>query len=81
MISSSSTTEFDSYLKAIGGTIRELRKELGFSQEELAHRSSIDRSHMGKIERGERNVSVVNIIRISRALDCAPSVLLLRAGI
>lgn len=81
MISSSSTTEFGSYLKAIGGTIRELRKELGISQEELAHRSSIDRSHMGKIERGERNVSVVNIIRISRALDCAPSSLLLRAGI
>jgi len=81
MISSSSTTEFGSYLKAIGGTIRELRKELGISQEELAHRSSIDRSHMGKIERGERNVSVVNIIRISRALDCAPSLLLLRAGI
>lgn len=81
MISARPTKEFDSYLKAIGGTIRELRKELGFSQEELAHRSSIDRSHMGKIERGERNVSVVNIIRISRALDCAPSELLLRAGI
>lgn len=81
MISARATTEFDSYLKAIGGTIRELRKELGFSQEELAHRSSIDRSHMGKIERGERNVSVVNIMRISRALDCAPSELLLRAGI
>jgi transcriptional regulator with XRE-family HTH domain len=81
MISSSATTEFDSYLKAIGRTIRELRKELGFSQEELAHRSSIDRSHMGKIERGERNVSVVNVIRISKALHCAPSELLLRAGI
>lgn len=81
MNSASKTSDYDVCLKAIGGTIRELRKNLGFSQEELAHRSSIDRSHMGKIERGERNVSVVNIIRISRALHCAPSELLLRAGI
>lgn len=81
MISASTTTEFASYLNAIGGTIRLLRKELGLSQEELAHRSAIDRSHMGKIERGERNVSVVNMIRISRALGCKPSQLLLRAGI
>ena len=81
MNSASKTSDYDVCLKAIGCTIRELRKNLGFSQEELAHRSSIDRSHMGKIERGERNVSVVNIIRISRALHCAPSELLLRAGI
>lgn len=81
MKSVSATSEFDGYLKAIGGTIRELRKEFGLSQEELAHRSSIDRSHMGKIERGERNVSVINVIRISRSLHCAPSELLRRAGI
>lgn len=81
MNSASKTSDYDVYLKAIGGTIRELRKNLGFSQEELAHRSSIDRSHMGKIERGERNVSIINIIRISRALHCAPSELLLRAGV
>lgn len=81
MISASPPAEFDSCLKAIGITIRKLRKELGLSQEELAHRSSIDRSHMGKIERGERNVSIMNILRISRALDCAPSELLFRAGI
>ena len=74
-----STENFDVYLKAIGSTIRKLRKELELSQEELAHRSSIDRSHMGKIERGERNVSIVNVIRISRALQCSPSELLHRA--
>ena len=81
MNSVSTTSEFDVYLKAIGRTIREVRKELGLSQEELAHRSQIDRSHMGKIERGERNVSIINMIRISKALHCAPSELLLRAGI
>lgn len=71
---------FDDHLKAIGATIRRMRRELGLSQEELAHRSTIDRSHMGKIERGERNVSIVNILRISQALHCAPSQLLLNAG-
>jgi transcriptional regulator with XRE-family HTH domain len=81
MKSVSATSEFDGHLKAIGGTIRELRKEFGLSQDELAHLSSIDRSHMGKIERGERNVSVVNMIRISRALHCAPSEFFRRAGI
>lgn len=74
------TENFDVYLKAIGSTIRKLRKELKLSQEELAHRSSIDRSHMGKIERGERNVSIANVIRIARALQCSPSELLHRAG-
>lgn len=81
MNSASKSSDYDVYLKAIGGTIRVLRKNLGFSQEELAHRSSIDRSHMGKIERGERNLSVINMIKISRALHCAPSELLLRAGV
>lgn len=80
MNSAPSNENFDVYLKALGSTIRKLRKELDLSQEELAHRSSIDRSHMGKIERGERNVSVVNIIRISRALQCSLSELLRRAG-
>lgn len=72
--------EFEDFLKAIGVAIRLLRRELDLSQEELANMASIDRSHMGKIERGERNVSVVNIIRISVALGCTPSELLLRAG-
>lgn len=80
MNSAPSNENFDVYLKSIGSTIRKLRKELDLSQEELAHRSSIDRSHMGKIERGERNVSIVNIIRISRALQCSLSDLLRRAG-
>lgn len=80
MNSLSTEAKYDSHLKAIGATIRSLRKELGLSQEELAHRSFIDRSHMGRIERGERNVSVVNILRISQALRCAPSELLVRAG-
>ncbi|WP_317889526.1 MULTISPECIES: helix-turn-helix domain-containing protein [Cupriavidus] len=51
------------------------------SQEALALATGIDRSHMGRIERGERNLSVLNLIRISAALDIAPSQLLKRSGL
>ena len=67
-------------LVALGVVIRNIRKERGISQEELAHLCRIDRSHMGRIERGERNLAILNFIRISRALACTPSELLRRAG-
>ena len=49
---------------------------MGFSQEALAHQAGIDRSHMGKIERGERNVTILNIEKIARVLETEPSTLL-----
>lgn len=67
-------------LLAIGSAIRALRKERGISQEELSYRSRLDRSHMGRIERVERNLSLVNLVRISRGLSCAPSEILRTAG-
>lgn len=72
--------QFEDCLGAIRGEIRSLRRELELSQEELAHLASIDSSDMGKIERGERNLSVGNLLRISAALRCKPSDLLVRAG-
>lgn len=81
MNSAAKDENFDDCLKAIGVAVRMFRKELLLSQEELAHRSGVDRSHMGKIERGERNVSINNIMRISRALECLPSDLLRHAGL
>lgn len=60
--------------------IRARRLELELSQEALAHLAGIDRSHMGKIERGERNVTLLNIERIADALKIAPSALLASAG-
>lgn len=68
-------------LRALGAAIRALRRELGLSQEELAHRCTIDRSHMGRIERGERNLSILNLIRICDGLSVSPSEVLLRAGL
>jgi transcriptional regulator with XRE-family HTH domain len=61
--------------EAFGRAIRGLREELGISQEELAHRCGIDRSYMGAVERGERNVSLKNIVRIAGGLGVPPSTL------
>jgi len=68
-------------LVAFGVTIRTQRKAAGLSQEALADLAEIDRSHMGKIERGERNVSLLNILRIARAIGLKPSDLLSAAGL
>ena len=58
---------------AFGRAIRELRDERGISQEELSHRSGLDRSYMGGVERGERNISLENICLIAKALDVPPA--------
>jgi transcriptional regulator with XRE-family HTH domain len=59
----------DPLLRTIGLTIRALRNERGLSQEQLAALAHIDRSYMSSLERGLRNVSVLNIARIAAALD------------
>ena len=51
-----------------GQRVRELRKEKGFSQEALALTCDIDRTYIGGVERGERNVSLLNIQKIADAL-------------
>lgn len=66
---------------SLGAAIRARRKELEMSQEALADFAEIDRSHMGKIERGERNVTFMNIVRIARAMEVLPSELLRDAGL
>ena len=66
-------------LVAIGAAIRTRRRNQGISQEQLAYMAGIDRSHMGKIERGERNVSLLNLIRICTALEARASELLAAA--
>jgi transcriptional regulator with XRE-family HTH domain len=56
-------------LAKLGAAVRAERLSLGMSQEALADAAGIDRSHMGKIERGERNVTLLNLVRIAGALD------------
>ena len=71
----------DQNLVQLGKAVRTRRAGQGLSQEALADAAEIDRSHMGKIERGERNVTFLNIARIAKALQCKPSDLLLDAGL
>lgn len=55
--------------KRFGARIRELRKQKGLSQETLALVCELDRTYIGGVERGERNISLVNIHKIATALD------------
>lgn len=66
----------DPDLRRLGRRIRELRAASGFSQEELADRAGLHRTYIGGVERGERNVGVLNLIQIARALKVAPGELL-----
>ena len=55
-----------------GSTVRRLREERGYSQEELAERADLHRNYIGGIERGERNVALENIVRLAKALSVSP---------
>jgi transcriptional regulator with XRE-family HTH domain len=56
-----------------GKAIRKKRKGLGVSQEEFADMCGLDRTYIGGIERGERNVALVNIERIARTFKMSLS--------
>lgn len=58
----------DDVKAAFGRRIRTLRKLVGLSQEQLALKCGLDRTYIGGVERGERNISIVNIEKIARAL-------------
>ncbi len=58
-----------------GRAVRKRRQKLGVSQEEFADMCGLDRTYIGGIERGERNVSLMNIHRIARGLRISLSAL------
>jgi transcriptional regulator with XRE-family HTH domain len=58
--------------QSFGERVRELRKAKGLSQERLALECELDRSYIGGVERGERNVSLINIYKIAKALGISP---------
>lgn len=64
------------YQIIFGESLRKLRVQADFSQEELAERAGIDRSYLGGIERGEHNLALINIIKIAKALNLPPHKLL-----
>jgi transcriptional regulator with XRE-family HTH domain len=66
----------DSILVRFGNRVRELRKKKGLSQEGLALESGLDRSYVGGVERGERNISLENIEKLAKALGVTAAALM-----
>ena len=60
-------------LQQLGNKIRELRKELGYSQEKLAEYAGVHRTYMGSVERGEINIAYENLEKIAKALKTTVS--------
>lgn len=63
-------------LERFGTCVRAERERLGISQEELADRSGLHRTYIGGVERGERNLGLLNVLRLARALGLPPAALL-----
>ena len=62
----------DRLLASFGSRVRTLRLAAEISQEELAMRAGLDRTYVGGVERGERNLTLVNINRLADALGVHP---------
>jgi len=68
--------ESKNQLKTFGLRVRKLREDLDWSQDQLAEQADLHRTYISGLERGERNVSVLNILRLARALKTTPGKLL-----
>lgn len=68
-------------LIALGKAIRAARLEVGVSQERLALLAEVDRSYLGRIERGDNNVALLTLIKIAGALEMPATELLRRAAL
>jgi transcriptional regulator with XRE-family HTH domain len=62
--------------RQVGRNVRQIRKERGWSQEDLAFEAGLDRTYISGVERGVRNPTVLVLSELARALKVAPSVLL-----
>lgn len=60
--------------------MRELRMAKGLAQEALALRAEVDRGFMGHVERGERQPSLIVILKIAKAIGCSPAELMLQTA-
>lgn len=65
--------DIDERRRQFGARVRFLRSQAGLSQEGFAASAGIDRTYIGSLERGERNVGIDNILKISDALQVSPS--------
>ncbi len=81
MAKPSNTHAGSKILIAFGLAIRQSRAEMGLSQEALAVDANMDRSYVGGIERGEHNITVMNVVKLADALNTKPSLLFEKAGL
>lgn len=68
-------------LVALGQAIREIRISRGISQEALALMAEVDRSYVGRVERGDNNAAVLTLVRLASALGTTVAKLMQRAGL
>lgn len=66
--------------RLFGERVRRARMQRGHSQEGFAELCGLHRTYVGAVERGERNISLLNIVAIARALEISPSELLEGVG-
>jgi len=61
--------KYSKQLHIFGRNLKALRQARGLSQERLAESAELDRSYVGAVERGERNISLINILKLADALN------------
>jgi len=74
-----SSNRQDPVLIALGEAIRRVRQEQGMSQEKLALIAEVDRSYVGRVERGDNNVAVLTLKRLTDALEITMTELMMEA--
>lgn len=68
------------FLSNLGNAIRNKRIKKSLSQEQLAEKAKLHRTYIGMVERAERNITVINLLKICQALDISMSELLVFQG-
>lgn len=59
-------------LKAFGAKVQQYRNKLGLSQEKFAEKANVHRTYIGTVERGETNLTLLNIYKLAKALEVSP---------
>ena len=71
----------DPALLAFGDALRRVRKAKSISQEQLALIAVVDRSYVGRVERGDNNVALLTLVQLAAALDTTVAGLMEQAGL
>lgn len=77
----SDNSDHERALGRLGDAIRARRQAMGMSQEALADAAGINRTHMGEVERGRRNISFMGVVKIAKAMEVRASDIIGDAGL